>query len=170
VTDWTHSPATVWRVIDVSNKCKAEAEQCAEHGLYRAACVLAGAALEGAFLSTVMVSERKLKGEDLWPSTSKDVLDWSLAELREVAFRAGWIKAEFRGQRPPLDESDLGNAIDWLKWLRSLQHPGAFVRELDEGMELGEAAWSNAYGVLDQAYDALSVVLDGLVADYEGQT
>jgi len=167
VNGWTHSRETLQRVMDVTNKCRLEAERCVDHNLYRPGCVLIGAALEGVLLSTVMLAEPQLKRDNLWPKTSKDVLDWPLGELVGVAVRAGWIEANYRGEYLDLDEGDLGNAVDWVKWLRNLVHPGAFVRELDEGMDLGEQASANAYRVLGTVYDELTGVLDRLAPELE---
>jgi len=95
-----------------------------------------------------------------WPSKNPDLLSWHLGDLLDVAFTAGWMPDEFRGQYPTLEEGDLGNAASWLQWLRNLLHPGAFVRQLDEGIVLGEPAFANAYGILDAVYDRMGEVLD----------
>ncbi len=147
------------RVRDVTAECHDEARRCADAKLFRPACIMAGAALEGVLLHTAMVAS--LLGRDqAWPKKRPDLLSWTLGDLLDVAFAAGWMPDEFRGQHPPLEDGDLGNAASWLKWLRNLLHPGAFVRELDDGMALGEPAFANAYGVLDAVYDRMADVLN----------
>jgi hypothetical protein len=120
---------------------------------------MAGAALEGVLLSTV-IAAKMLGRDEGWPTKKADLLSWHLRDLLEVAFAAGWMPNDFRGQHPTLDEGDLGNAAAWLQWLRNLVHPGALVRELEDGMVLGESAYANAYGVLDAVYDRMAEVLD----------
>ncbi len=53
-----------------------------------------------------------------------------------------------------LDDGDLGDAVFWLKQARNLVHPGALVRTLPAGFEVGEVAFGNAYLVLEAVFDA----------------
>jgi hypothetical protein len=164
---WTYESATIDRVVAVTNECTREAERCVETGLYRPACVLMGAGLEGALLSTAMLAEPSLKEDGLWPSrrgVDRDALELHLGELVDLAIAAKWIPADYRGLKLKLDDGDLGNAVDWLKWLRNLVHPGAFVREMG-GDELGRVAFENASGVLGKVYEELTAVLDRVGKD-----
>src|SRR5437868_3950568 len=124
MTEWTHGSEVIEQVLAEMHTCYEEAQRCKEHGLYRPACVMLGAALEAVLLATIMLGEPSLKAVGNWPG-KKDPLRLDLGEMVDVAFKAGWIPAEYRGRQLDLDEGDLGNAVDWMRWLRNLLHPGA---------------------------------------------
>ena len=149
--------------------CHREAAQCADEGLYRPACVMLGAALEGVLLATVIAKEPVLRETGRWPRQRKPPLDWTLSGLVDIAFDAGWIPSSFRGQQLTLEDGDLGNAVEWLAWLRNLVHPGAFVRELAPEVEISDAAFANGFGVIEEVFNRLAEVLnDGMPEESGG--
>jgi hypothetical protein len=151
------------RIRDLTDECHHEAAECAKARLYRPACVMLGAALEGRLLHTVILV--KISQGDWQSLREDDPLRWGLHELVKFAIVEGWIEAEYRGQRLLLDEGDLGNAVDWLKWLRNLIHPGRFVRSIGEGTE-GEftfVGYEVAYVVLEEVFERLTEVVDDSV-------
>lgn len=75
--------------------------------------------------------------------------------LLQLARDAGWFgesSPETPGKFVPLAEVELGDAAKWLQWLRNLVHPGLFVRDMPEKLEVNETAFQNAYEVLDAAF------------------
>ena len=56
-------------------------------------------------------------------------------------------------------------SLRWVKWARNIVHPGAFVRDMPPGLDVGEIAFKNAYAVLDAAFTVAADVLDQAFKD-----
>jgi hypothetical protein len=122
-----------------------------------------GSALEGMLLTTAVALEGELRNDGHWPEGKSEPLEWGLAALLRLASEAGWLpqsapKLSAKLLNPAAAE--LGDAARWVKWLRNLVHPGAYVREIPSGYELGEITFQKAYVVLDSAFEETANVLD----------
>ena len=124
---------------------------------------------EGVLLATVIAKEPVLRETGRWPRQRKPPLDWTLSGLVDIAFDAGWIPSSFRGQQLTLEDGDLGNAVEWLAWLRNLVHPGAFVRELAPEVEISDAAFANGFGVIEEVFNRLAEVLNDGMPEESGE-
>jgi hypothetical protein len=149
------------RIRELTWELHHEAEECAKAGLYRPACVMLGAALEGRLLHTAIMAKVS-RGE--WESLQKDdPLKWQLRQLVDFATAEGWIPNEFRAQGLDFDEGDLGTAVTWLKGLRNLIHPGRFIRAFEENEKFPAAVFEAAYETLNVVFERLTEVVDDLV-------
>lgn len=137
------------RLIAFAGVAHDEALVCAKAGAFRAASVMVGSAV---VLATVATFESELREADNW--RKGDPLRWDLGDLLAIAVKAGWLPMLASREPLSLEEGDLGDAVYWVKWLRNLVHPGAFVRELPPELEFGEPAFRNAYLVLEGLFDA----------------
>jgi hypothetical protein len=102
------------------------------------------------------------------PLEQGNPLGWDLGMLSTVATRAGWFSETVPPAEPQyvdLRTADLGDAVRWVKWARNLVHPGAFVRDMPPGLEIGDIAFKNAYAVLDGAFSVTADVLDKAAAE-----
>jgi len=109
-----------------------EALTCGKAGAYLAAALMAGAAMEAVLLATVLEStEQGVREAGWWPrSGDKGGLvrasprRWSLANLIDCAWLAGWLDAF------EIDEIDLENEAQVLRGLRNLvAHPLLYVSD-----------------------------------------
>ena len=152
---------TLERLTELAVDLHNEALDCAKAGAYRAGCVTIGSALEAALLVTTVVFEDEIKARGLWPKGKP--LDWGLRELIPVATQARWFPERFPGTEAKfveLAKAELGDALRWVKWLRNLVHPGAYVREMPPSLHFGETVFQNAFEVLDGAFTVTAVLLD----------
>jgi hypothetical protein len=123
--------------------------------------VMIGAAVEGALLTAAVMLEPALNKAGIWPATLKEPLSWDLGLLIKLGVDAEWFpELTVRGREVDLHESNLAEATDWLRWLRSLVHPGAFVRELPPDLEPNRTTFENAFAILDAIYEATGEALE----------
>ena len=86
----------------------------------------------------------------------------TLSELAGLARQAGWLPALGTGEPRDLNEGEVGDAIEFVRWLRNLAaHPGRHIREAAHA-DLGEVAYRNAYGVVTAVFDATYDVIQSL--------
>lgn len=105
--------------------------------------------------------EHEVRPKGLWPKGKP--LDWNLGNLIPTATKAGRFPesfAETPSKYVDLQVAQLGDAARWVKWLRNLVHPGAYVRDMPPNLQFGETVFGNAYAVLDGAFRATAEVLD----------
>lgn len=148
MTEHALNRETYLRLIEVAGERHDEAERCAEAGAWIAACAMLGAALEAVLLVTASNCEFDLRARGLWPAG--DPLGWGLGRLVRLAVDAGWFPTAQSGQS--LGLAALGDAVDWVRFLRNLVHPGALVRDLPPNIAVGETAYRNAFEVLEAAF------------------
>jgi hypothetical protein len=117
-----------------------EAVQCADANAFYAARVMIGCALDASLLATAAVCESDLREQDRWPDSKGPLERWNLRDLTERARQVGWLPALGGGEPRDLDESEVGDAVEFVRWLRNLAaHPGRHIRETAE-VHLGEVA------------------------------
>jgi hypothetical protein len=133
------------RLIKLTEETHEEAISCAEAGAYLAACVMIGSAVEGALLTTVATLSEELRKSGQLPDG--DPLRWSLGVLIKIATQAGVLPTSTLGV-------EVGDAVDVVKWLRNLVHPGAFVRETPADFKVDEETFQVAFDILDEVYEA----------------
>jgi hypothetical protein len=152
-------------VVELAVTYHDEAVRCAGAGAHYAACIMVGAAVEAALLATAAIYRDDLSDSPIWPKRKdgKAALeDLTLAELTCLARDAGWLPALGRGEQRHLSDSEVGDAVDFLRGLRNLAvHPGRHVRN-DAEVQLGEVAYRNAYGVLQAVFDETYKVIQAL--------
>jgi hypothetical protein len=88
------------------------------------------------------------------PAVSRFV---DLTTLLKIGRQGGWFQE--RTSEVPGFLVDLEHGLRWVQWLRNLVHPGAFVRELPDGMESNETTCAHAYSVFDTAYGVVAEIL-----------
>lgn len=150
------------RVVDLAGQYHDEATRCAEANAFHAACLMIGCALEAVLLATAVPCEQDLRKQGRWPNTDRPLERWTLADLTALARRSGWLPALGSGEPRDLNESEVGDAIEFVRWLRDVAaHPGRHIREAPK-IDLGEAAYRNAYGVLTAVFDQTYEVIQAL--------
>lgn len=150
------------KVVGLAVHYHDEAVRCADAQAFHAACVMIGCALEAALLATAAACESDLREQDRWPAGKGPLERWNLSDLTELARHAGWLPALGDGEPRDLDESEVGDAVEFVRWLRDLAaHPGRHVREAPEA-HVGEAAYRNAYGVVEAVFDETYKVIQSL--------
>jgi len=141
------------RVVDLAGDYHDEAVRCADAKAFYAACIMIGCALEAALLATAAICENDLRGQGRWPENKGPLETWDLNDLTELARQAGWLRALGDGAPRALDESEVGDAVEFVRWLRNLAaHPGRHIRDAAKA-HLGEVAYRNAYGVVETVFD-----------------
>jgi hypothetical protein len=149
------------RVVELAGSYHEEAARCADAGAFYAACIMIGCALEAALLATAAIFENDLRQQDRWP-TGKPLEKWDLSELTALARREGWLPALGSGEPRDLNESEVGDAVEFVRWLRNLAaHPGRHIRDAAQ-VHLGEVAYRNAYGVVAAAFNETYEVIQSL--------
>jgi len=85
-----------------------------------------------------------------------------LANLCRLSRRTGGLSTGGEDSPRDLDDSDVGDAIESVRWPRNLRvHSGRHVRE-DSELKLGEPACRNAYGVVRAVFDRTCAVIQEL--------
>jgi hypothetical protein len=150
------------RVVDLAGVYHDEAVRCADAGAFHAACLMIGCALEAALLATAVLCEKDLREQGYWPKTTNSPERWSLCNLTDLARRARWLPAVGSGEPRDLNAAEVGDAVEFVRWIRDLAaHPGRHIREAATA-ELGEIAYQNAYGILRAAFDETHRVIQSL--------
>ena len=136
-----------------------EAEVCAEAGAYLAACVMLGAALEGALVAMADLGALRPdiekssqavrdKNGDLVPPES-----WPFRKLLALAKELNWLPAKL----PPdedidlneaLERGDVGDFAEYVREVRNLVHPGKYVREYPH-VSIGDKHYADCYAVFE---------------------
>src|SRR5258708_24171955 len=120
-----------------------------------------GCALEAALLPPAAIFENDLRQQGRWPSATP-LEKWDLSELTALPRRERWLPALGSGEPRDLNESEVGVAVEFLRWLRNLApHPGRHIRDATQD-HLGEVAYRNAYGVVTAAFDETYEVIQSL--------
>ncbi len=154
---------------------RGEAQVCAEAGGYLAACVMLGAALEGALVS---MAELKALRPDIEKS-SEAVRDkngdlvppenWPFRKLLALAKELNWLPAKL----PPdedidlheaLERGDVGDFVEYVKEVRNLVHPGKYAREYPD-VSIGDKHYEDCYTVFGLSIRHLMWRLDLLRVD-----
>jgi len=149
------------QVVDLAASYREEADRCAAAGAFYAACIMIGCALEAALLATAALLENDLRRQGHWPK-DKPPEEWNLGELTKLARQEGWLPALGTGEPRDLNESEVGDAVEFVRWLRNVAaHPGRHIRDLAQ-VQLGEVAYRNAYGVVVAAFDETYNVIQAL--------
>ncbi|MGD0166906.1 MAG: hypothetical protein ABSC51_06400 [Gaiellaceae bacterium] len=137
------------RLITLTERTHNEALACRDAGAYRAACVMIGSAIEAVLLTTVVTIEDRLRESGLAPDD--DPLRWSLGTLLKIARQADLLPG-----------STLSAAVEDVKRLRNLVHPGAYVREMQADFEVDDTHFQAAFRVLDEVYEVTLAALKNL--------
>jgi len=154
--------AQLKRVVDLAGSYHDEAARCAGAMAYYAACLMIGCALEVALLATAVLCEKDLRELGRWPRIKPPPERWTLSQLTALARQAGWPPALGSGQPRDLSEAEVGDAVEFVRWLRDLAaHPGRHIRE-GRAIYLGEVAYRNAYRVLTAVFDVTYKVMQSL--------
>lgn len=150
------------RVVDLAGEYHDEAVRCADAEAFHAACLMIGCSLEAALLAMAVACEKELRAQDCWPRNKRPPERWNLGDLTELARKTGWLPALGDGQPRDLNESEVGDAVEFVRWLRDLAaHPGRHVREAPM-INVGEAAYRNSYSVLRAVFDETYNVIRSL--------
>jgi hypothetical protein len=150
------------RVVDLAGSYHDESVRCAEAKAFYAACLMIGCALEAALLATAVLCEKDLRELGCWPKVKPPPERWTLSQLTALARQAGWLPALGSGEPRDLNEAEVGDAVEFVRWLRDLAaHPGRHIRE-GRATYLGEVAYRNAYGVLAAVFDETYKVMQSL--------
>lgn len=147
------------QAVELAGIYHEEAARCADAGAFYAACVMIGCAVEAALLATAAIFENDLRREGRWPR-DKPLEKWDLNELATLARETSWLPALGSGEPRDLDESEVGDAIEFVRWLRNLAaHPGRHIRDAQQ-VHLGEVAYRNVYGVMASVFDETYRVIE----------
>lgn len=126
----TLSESQLRELIELTSDLFDEAGRCASAGLWRAAVLLLGGAVEAALIATAASLEPELRRTGAWPSNA-DPTSWTLGQALQVAKAASWLPS---GPSTSEDDvfaalhGDIGDAVRFLLVVRNMVvHPGAYV-------------------------------------------
>jgi hypothetical protein len=159
------NPEQFRRTVELAVVYHDEAERCADVGAYHAACLMIAAAAEAALLATATLHRDELVAQGSWPfqgDVPRPPERLGLAELCKLARDAGWLPALGEGELRDPSDSEVGDPVEFVRWLRNVAaHPGRLVRE-DPRLKMDEPAYRNAYGVVRAVFDHTHTVIQAL--------
>jgi hypothetical protein len=154
------------KLIELAAQRVQDAETCAGAGCYPAACVLAGAAAEGAILAHVSTLAKEVRAAGRWRESKVAPFDWTFEYLIQLAVAMKWLPAT-RATVPNEDAVDklageVGDAVRFVQYARNLTvHPGKHALETPWLPALGQDEYTIVYGVTRLVFDHLYRVLTG---------
>ena len=142
-----------------------EAQICAEAGAYLAACVMLGAAIEGALVSMAEAEELRPDVERASSAVrdKKGVLvppdEWSFGQLLALARELEWLPANLLPDEDidldeALERGDVGDFVEYVREVRNLVHPGKYAREYPD-VSIGDDHYADCYTVFELVVESL---------------
>lgn len=131
-----------FRLVDLAQERREEAERCFAAGAYLAASVLEAAALEAALIIAAANHEDELQRAGDWPC---DILRLNLGELLRLATAHGWMRAASPEQETAARQANVA---------RNLIHPGAAARATEHDAQIDEARAREIYETLEAVWRA----------------
>jgi hypothetical protein len=113
---------------------KRETERCRKAKACLAGCVISGAELETALLMMVNAFPDEATATGKVPRRNKAVkplLQWNLAELRQVARAAGWLPSALEYGKDDWNAkiAEIGDYAELVRELRNFAHPARYLED-----------------------------------------
>lgn len=153
-------------LVNLAVDLVAEGERCAEAGVWRAAVLLLGGAVEAGIIATAARLDPRLPAGTLWPR-KRDPLRWTLGEATCVAVDVGWLpvaSGDTEGDIFAPLRGEVGDAVGFLVRVRNMVvHPGAYVREevrpdFDDEQHM-RPTYDILHGIVAEVFERLGVAL-----------
>lgn len=144
----------IHRLVELVGSYFEDAEQCAQHELFRPACVMIAAALEAGLLALAYRFPGALESGGPWPYERMQPDTIMLAKLCILARQAGWLPPAPPGAKQHDDDvladADVDDMLRFVADVRNTAaHPGrAPVIDVEDA-----ASFETAYKIVKTAFD-----------------
>jgi hypothetical protein len=162
-------------LLEILNVYRDQALKCKKVRAYLAGCVFLGSALEAGLLAMTKTSSSQVRRSQKYlnrPKKDRNVDEWGLFDLLELARELRWIPSELPmgkvarasgiSAKKALANGDLGYFADVVREIRNLVHPGVYVREM-KNVKITKSYYEFCYEITAHVFDFLRQKLEASI-------